>query len=96
MTPGTDNKTLDGISPEFFTKLSKDIRSEKFQFKPTQRLYIPKPNGKMRPLGIPSPRDKIVQKAMELVLNLIFEPRFLDTSHLQPQVWMPFSAQNAI
>jgi group II intron reverse transcriptase/maturase len=81
MTPGTDNKTLDGISPEFFTKLSKDIRSEKFQFKPTRRLYIPKPNGNLRPLGIPSPRDKIVQKAMELVLNLIFEPRFLDTSH---------------
>lgn len=81
MTPGTDNQTLDGISPEYFTKLSEDIRSEKFQFKPTRRLYIPKPNGKMRPLGIPSPRDKIVQKAMEVILSLIFEPRFLDTSH---------------
>ena len=70
-----------GISSEYFAKLSKDIRSEKFQFKPTRRLYIPKPNGKKRPLGIPSPRDKIVQKAMEVILNLIFEPRFLDTSH---------------
>jgi len=81
MTPGTDNNTLDGISPEFFTKLSKDLRSDKFQFKPTRRMYIPKPNGKMRPLGIPSTRDKIVQKAMESILNLIFEPIFLDTSH---------------
>ena len=81
MTPGTDYTTLDGISSDFFSKLSKDIRSEKFQFKPTRRLYIPKPNGKKRPLGIPSPRDKIVQKAMELILNLIFEPKFLDTSH---------------
>jgi hypothetical protein len=83
MTPGTDNNTLDGISPEFFTKLSEDLRSEKFQFKPTRRMYIPKPkpNEKLRPLGIPTPRDKIVQKAMESILNLIFEPRFLDTSH---------------
>jgi hypothetical protein len=81
MTPGVDNETLDGISSEYFNKLSEDIRSEKFQFKPTRRLYIPKPNGKMRPLGIPSPRDKIVQKAMEYILNLIFEPRFFDTSH---------------
>jgi hypothetical protein len=81
MTPGTDKETLDGISPEYFEKLSVDLRSEKFQFKPARRLYIPKPNGKQRPLGIPSPRDKVVQKAMELILNLIFEPIFLDTSH---------------
>jgi group II intron reverse transcriptase/maturase len=81
MTPGTENETLDGISSEYFSKLSEEIRLEKFQFKPTRRLYIPKPNGKMRPLGIPSPRDKIVQKAMEFILNLIFEPKLLDTNH---------------
>jgi group II intron reverse transcriptase/maturase len=81
LTPGIDNDTLDGLSPEFFKKLSIDLRSENFQFKPTRRLCTPKPNGKMRPLGIPSPRDKVVQKAMEIILNLVFEPLFLDTSH---------------
>ena len=81
MNPGIDNETLEGFSPEFFKKLSIDLRSEKFQFKPTRRLCTPKPNGKMRPLGIPSPRDKVVQKAMEIILNLVFEPLFLDTSH---------------
>lgn len=55
MTPGIDKETLDGISSEYIKNLSRDIRSEKFQFKPTRRLYIPKSNGKMRPLVIPSP-----------------------------------------
>jgi group II intron reverse transcriptase/maturase len=79
MTPGTDKETLDGISKDYFKKLSKSLIEESFQFKP--RVYIPKANGKMRPLGIPSPRDKIVQKTMAIILNAIYEPNFLDSSH---------------
>jgi group II intron reverse transcriptase/maturase len=81
MTPGSDNETLDGISKYFFKKLSKSLEDESFQFKPVKRVFIPKANGKMRPLGIPSPRDKILQKAMAIILNSIYEPNFLDSSH---------------
>lgn len=81
MTPGTDKETLDGISPKYLRNLSQELRDEKFRFKPTRREFIPKANGKMRPLGIPSPRDKIVHKAIGTVLELIYEQIFLDYSH---------------
>ena len=77
MTPGSDGQTLDGISQNFFRKLSTELITETFQFKPSERIWIPKANGKMRPLGIPTPRDKVVQKAMALLLNLIYEPEFV-------------------
>ncbi len=81
MTPGSDGQTLDGISKNKIEKLSTELTSETFQFKPSERIWIPKANGKMRPLGIPTPRDKIVQKAMSLLLNLIYEPEFSRFSH---------------
>jgi hypothetical protein len=81
MTQGVDKETLDGVSVSFFKSLSKSLRNETFQFNPVKRVYIPKKNGKLRPLGIPSPRDKIVQEAIRLVLEYIYEPIFLDTSH---------------
>lgn len=81
MTPGPDHETLDGVSPNFIKKLSQDLRTEKFRFKPSRREYIPKANGKLRPLGIPSPRDKIVHKAVVIILELIYEQIFLNTSH---------------
>jgi len=81
MTPGTDNLTLDEFSPEIVRKIADTLRNETFQFKPVRRVYIPKKNGKMRPLGVPSPRDKVVQESMRSLLELIFEPKFLNTSH---------------
>lgn len=81
MTPGTDKETLDGISTDYFKTLSQSLKDESYQFTPVKRLYIPKANGKMRPLGIPSPRDKILHKAMAIILNAIYEPAFLDSSH---------------
>jgi len=81
MTPSSDGQTLDGISQNYFRKLSTELITEIFQFKPSERIWIPKANGKMRPLGIPTPRDKVVQKAMALLLNLIYEPEFVPTSH---------------
>ena len=61
MTPGTDGTTLDGFSRTVIADLIESVRDESFQFKPARRTYIPKANGKTRPLGIPSPRDKVVQ-----------------------------------
>ena len=57
------------------------MKNESFEFKPGRRTNIPKPDGGMRPLTIAPPRDKIVQEAMRIILNEIFEPTFLETSH---------------
>ena len=71
MVRGTTKKTLDGITAEWFEKTSRALRKENFKFKPNRRVYIPKPNGKLRPLGIASPRDKIVQQAMLMVMETV-------------------------
>ena len=77
MTRGTDPETLDGITREWFHKAEEGLKGEEFKFRPARREYIPKANGKKRPLGISSPRDKIVQQAVKLVLDCIFEPHFM-------------------
>nr|AAB95256.1 RT-like protein [Venturia inaequalis] len=81
MTQGVLPETLDGISREKLTKLSDSLRSEKFSFSPSRRIQIPKASGGSRPLSIASPMDKIVQEAMRLVLEAIYDPVFLDCSH---------------
>uniref|UniRef100_Q33759 Orf785 protein n=1 Tax=Allomyces macrogynus TaxID=28583 RepID=Q33759_ALLMA len=86
MTPGPDDQTLDGITPGFFEDLIKSLKNESFRFKSVKRTFKKKTNGKMRPLGIPAPRDKIVQEAMRILLEFIFEPIFSDFSHgFRPQ-----------
>jgi RNA-directed DNA polymerase len=83
MTPGVDNVTLDGIDLNWFERINKELGSGAFQFKPaaSRRVEIPKPKGGTRPLGVVSPRDKIIQEAIKLVLEAVFEPTFLDNSH---------------
>jgi|SRR5690554_1979956 len=81
MTPGSDTETLDGISLEKIRKIIRSLRDQSFQFKPVRRTFIPKANGKMRPLGIPSPMDKLVQEVMRILLEQIYEPIFSDASH---------------
>jgi len=81
LTPGITPETLDGISFSTFEDLSKSLRSQTFYFKPGRRIQIPKQLGGTRPLTIGSPRDKIVQEAMRLILNAIYEPIFVENSH---------------
>lgn len=81
MTPGNDNLTLDGMSNELIISLATSLMNGDFQFKPARRVYIPKANGSTRPLAIASPRDKIVQEAMRMVLEAVFEPTFRNSSH---------------
>ena len=81
-TKGVSNETLDGIDLKTLQKISKDILSGVIKFSPVRRVLIPKPGkATLRPLGVSSPREKIVQKAIHLVLTAIFEEIFLDCSH---------------
>jgi len=82
MTPGSDKETLDGIDNDWINLTSKRLKNGTFEFRPARRIYIPKPGKpEKRPLGIAPPRDKIVQKSLELVLSAIYEPSFKDSSH---------------
>jgi hypothetical protein len=56
MTPGTDQETLDGFSLETIREIIREMRTEQFQFRPVRQHFIPKPNGKMRKLGMPMVR----------------------------------------
>jgi group II intron reverse transcriptase/maturase len=77
MTPGSAGTTADNASMSFLTKISNELKNETFKWSPTKRVYIPKPGKKvMRPLGLPDFKDKIVQAAIRLILEPIFEPYF--------------------
>lgn len=78
---GTDKETLDGITEEWFQKTSLELQNESYKPRPARRIYIPKANGKMRPLGISSPRDKIVQQATRIVMEEVLEKTFHKFSH---------------
>jgi retron-type reverse transcriptase len=73
MTPGTDDETLDGFSLAMIDELIAEMRAEKYHCKPVRTAYIPKSNGKMRKLGIPCTRDKIVQEVVRLILEAIYD-----------------------
>lgn len=81
MTPGVDRTTLDGISRVWFYEASEQLIKECYKFKPVRRILIPKANGKTRPLGIGTPKDRIIQQAMKMVIEAILEPKFLESSH---------------
>lgn len=81
MTEGSDGKTIDGMSLTRITNLVDLLRKETYQPQPARRTYIPKKNGKMRPLGIPSFDDKLVQEVVRMILEAIYEGHFEDCSH---------------
>lgn len=81
---GVDGVTKDGYGENAEQNIQKLItRMKTFSYRPqpVRRTYIPKANGKMRPLGIPAYEDKLVQSVMADILNAVYEPRFLDCSY---------------
>src|SRR5579884_68410 len=81
MTKGVDSTTLDGFSQQRVTSIITRLKEGSYRFKPTRRAYVPKKNGKKRPLGISSGDDKLVQEVVRLILERIYEPIFDDQSH---------------
>ena len=81
MTPGVDGTTLDGFSEARVATIIKRLKDGTYRFKPVRRTYVPKPNGKKRPLGISSGDDKLVQEVVRNILECIYEPIFENSSH---------------
>jgi len=78
---GVDDVPVTNVTLANIITISKRLISHEYVPKPTKRVFIKKSNGKMRPLGISSTQDKIVQQAVYLILNPLFEEIFLDSSH---------------
>lgn len=82
LTPGVDpNNTLDGFSLARVERIIASVMDGSYRFAPVRRHYIPKPDGRRRPLGIPTADDKLVQAAVKIVLEHVYEPIFSDRSH---------------
>src|SRR5690606_31255304 len=81
LTPGVTGETLDGFSLERIERIIGQITNGSYRFAPVRRVLIPKANGKTRPLGIPTASDKLVQAAVKLLLERIYEPVFSPRSH---------------
>ena len=81
-TPGVDNDTADGFSEEKVTLIIKSLTDGTYNPKPVRRTYIKKQqSNKMRPLGLPTFTDKLIQEVIRMILEAIYEPVFCDTSH---------------
>ena len=81
ITKGVDRNTLDGFSEERVNHLIGLLARREYCPKPVRRTYIPKKNGKLRPLGIPTGDDKLVQEVVRILLEQIYEPIFSENSH---------------
>ena len=81
MTKGADNATIDHMSISRIEKLIISLKDESYQPIPSRRVYIPKKNGKKRPLGIPTFNDKLLQEVVRMILESIYEGSFDNNSH---------------
>jgi group II intron reverse transcriptase/maturase len=81
MTPGADGETADGMTLEGIGRIISALRAERYRFQPVRRVWIPKKNGKLRPLGVPPWQDKLIGEVVRLLLEAYYEPQFSGRSH---------------
>ena len=81
MTSGINGETADGMSLAKIGRIIDALRCERYRFQPVKRVYIPKKNGKKRPLGLPSWSDKLVGEVVRILLEAYYESRFSGRSH---------------
>jgi group II intron reverse transcriptase/maturase len=81
MTPGASEETADDMSEEKIEQIIGRMRQENYRFAPARRTYIPKKNGKLRPLGMPSWSDKLVGEVVRVLLEAYYDPQFSANSH---------------
>jgi group II intron reverse transcriptase/maturase len=81
MTPGVTQETADGMSVAKIERIIDAVRHERYRFSPVRRAWIPKRNGKLRPLGLPTWSDKLVGEVVRLLLEAYYEPQFSGRSH---------------
>ena len=76
MTSGADGKTIDQMSIQRIEHIIESLKNETYQPKPAKRVYIPKKNGKLRPLGNPSIDDNLLKEVVSMLLESIYETSF--------------------
>jgi group II intron reverse transcriptase/maturase len=81
LTRGTGEETVDGMSMRRIHNIIEQLRYERFRFRPSRRIQIPKKSGGSRPLSVPDFSEKLVQEALRMLLEAYYEPRFLDSLH---------------
>ena len=81
--PGIDNMTVNELEDyfkEYYDEIKASILNGNYKPQPARRVYIPKPNGKLRPLGIPVVIDRVIEQAIANILSDIFDSTFSDSS----------------
>jgi len=81
MTPGTTVETADGMSLAKIQAIIEAVKLERYKWRPVRRVYIPKKDGKQRPLGMPTWSDKLLQEVIRQIMEAYYEPQFSDHSH---------------
>ena len=81
MTPGATTETVDAMSLKKIRAIIDRLNREAYRWTPVRRTYIPKKNGKLRPLGMPTWSDKLLQEVIRCMMEAYYEPQFSEHSH---------------
>ena len=93
MTPGPDAETADGMTLGKIERIIDALRHERYRFKPVKRLYIPKKDGKQRPLGLPSWSDKLRRRSRASAAGGVLRAAVLRAlPRLPSRPWLPHRA----